>query len=60
MTANNRSFLSISVFHSTVLINGFDGCIKDVKIMREPANLFENVRSKGIVKGCVPKVSSEL
>ena len=38
-------------------MNGFDGCMKDVRIAREVVNLFENKRSKGLVKGCIPKVN---
>ncbi|RUS82429.1 hypothetical protein EGW08_009817 [Elysia chlorotica] len=43
--------------HRSVMTNGFDGCIKDVKIAREVVNLFENKRAKGLVKGCIPKIT---
>ncbi|KAK3796923.1 hypothetical protein RRG08_032228 [Elysia crispata] len=43
--------------HRSVMMNGFDGCMKDVRIAREVVNLFENKRSKGLVKGCIPKIT---
>ncbi|GFS13654.1 laminin subunit alpha, partial [Elysia marginata] len=43
--------------HWSVMTKGFDGCMKDVKIAREDVDLFENKRAKGLVKGCIPKIT---